>query len=176
MAVMMIEVRHNLFVGNQADYERDKTRLSEWHIIHACKEPYLKQSGYVNNHCVILGNRLILNLIDADDVKYINKTTVNAAIRFIHLSLHDNHKVLIHCNKGHSRAPVIALLYLLCNGDIQASNAYDAEDQFIKLYPSYHPNPGMRQFLYDNFDKYTDNRVFNGSFLSKSGCESTSRS
>ena len=84
----MMEVCDNLYVGDQRDYESN-IRLENkdsWSIIHACKEPYhcraLGYSGRAAPKChpeyliAKRGNRLILNLIDADDPKYIPKEII----------------------------------------------------------------------------------------------------
>ena len=55
-------------------------------------------------------NRLILNLIDVDNPDWVSPTIINKAIEFIDEAIADGKHVLIHCNQGMSRSPVIGLL------------------------------------------------------------------
>lgn len=74
----MIERYSDLFVGNQDDYESNVKYKANWAVVHACKEPYHRLAlGYSSkaapkNHPEYLfakrTNRLILNLVDADDL------------------------------------------------------------------------------------------------------------
>ena len=84
----MIGVFPNLFVGTQQDYELNVKSQPGWMVVHACKEPYHRQElGYTSqgapkNHPEYLiarrGNRLILNLVDAPDPRYIPKEIIDA--------------------------------------------------------------------------------------------------
>jgi hypothetical protein len=89
----MLEVYPNLHVGCETDYERIVRYQDGWWVVHACKEPYHRRAlGYSGRaapktHPEYLvarrDNRLILNLIDADDPAYIPKEIIDAAIDFI---------------------------------------------------------------------------------------------
>lgn len=99
--------------------------------------------------------RLILNLIDAADPKYIPKKIVDAALSYIHTALGDNQLVLVHCNQGESRGPSIGLLYLVKYTDVLPKNSSDAAvREFRKLYPKYNPALGMRGFIRKYFNSY----------------------
>src|ERR1035437_3624457 len=116
----MIEVLSNLFVGSQDD-EVSIHGQSGWFVVHACKEPYHRQAlGYSGraapkNHPEYLiarrDNRLVLNLVDADDPAYIPAEIMDVAVTFIHEHLSAGRRVLVHCNQGLSRSPAIAMLY-----------------------------------------------------------------
>lgn len=58
-------------------------------------------------------NAIYLNMINADDPKYINDEMINPALDFIHYHLNNNNTVFIYCSLGESRSPSIALMYLL---------------------------------------------------------------
>lgn len=152
----MIEIYPKLFVGNE---EAAMTALKEngWYIIHACKEPYHREAlGYSGRaaskaHPEYLiaqrENRLILNLIDADDPAYIPKEIMDSAVAAIALNIL-NKKVLVHCNQGMSRSPTIALLYLLKHTDeLNSIDLSIALEKFKTLYPTYTPSNGVAGFV-----------------------------
>jgi|AntRauTorcE11898_2_1112593.scaffolds.fasta_scaffold23468_2 rhodanese-related sulfurtransferase len=162
----MIEVYNNLFVGDERDYESN-IRLKnqdKWNILHACKEPYHRQAlgysgrGAPKSHPEYLvakrDHRLILNLIDADDPKYIPKEIIDEALEFIEKSLSNNKKVLVHCNQGMSRSPGIAMLYLAQKGEINSESFPQAQNEFKEIYPQYNLSNGIRGFLSRYWDIY----------------------
>ena len=142
----MKEIYPNLYIGSQDDYEFCVKSQPDWDVIHACKEPYHRQAlGYTgravaNTHSEYLiaerGNRLILNLVDVDDPKYIAKEIIDKAIASIDKNI-DHKKVLVHCNQGMSRSATIGLLYLRYAGIISTDDFKEAEKEFLKLYPHY---------------------------------------
>jgi hypothetical protein len=109
----MIEILGNLFVGNQDDYEFSVKRQDGWAVVHACKEPYHRQAlgyktqGAPKTHPEYLiarrGERLILNLVDADNPAYIPAEIIDAALAFIHEQLASERRVLVHCNQVYSK-------------------------------------------------------------------------
>jgi len=165
----MIEIAPDLYVGNQANYEalgltHVECKLDrEWAVVHACKEPHhremLRYTGKAapKDHPEYLfgyrGNRLILNLVDVDDPKFVAPELVDAAMSFIRENLRAGRKVLIHCNQGRSRSPVLAMLFLapLMGGD---GSFEDGEDRFRILYPHYDPARGMREYAKANWARY----------------------
>jgi predicted protein tyrosine phosphatase len=155
----MIEVHPALFVGAETDYEMDKSRFnSGWAIVHACKEPYHRQAlGYTGRgapktHPEYLiarrGNRLILNLVDADDPAYIPDEIMEAAIEFVHSEVSGGQRVLVHCNQGFSRSPGIAMLFLAAHTDRLPHDSFDlALTAFREIYPQFSPAPGIFGWL-----------------------------
>ncbi|MBU0761657.1 MAG: dual specificity protein phosphatase family protein [Candidatus Altiarchaeota archaeon] len=159
----MIEVSANLFVGNEADCHH--TNEDGWAVVHACKHPCHQNSvGYRGNlsspHPNYLikevDNHLFLNMVDMVQPlspKFTNPM-MNAAIGFINRNI-ERKKVLIHCNKGQSRSPSIAMVYLAKNHLIP--NDYDqAIEQFIKKYPAYSPGNGISMYLKKNWSYLMD--------------------
>ena len=153
----MIEVHTGLFVGSQDDYEFNVKLQSGWRVVHACKEPYHRQAlGYSGRaapktHPEYLtarrGDRLILNLVDADDPSFFAPVIFDTAIEFIREGLATSRKVLVHCNQGESRGPGVAMLYLgRRTGRLPVEYAR-AEVAFRVLYPSFKPSAGVRGFL-----------------------------
>ncbi len=161
----MIEVHPLLHVGSELDYETVVRHRQDWRVVHACKEPYHRQAlGYSGRaapkgHPEYLiarrGSRLVLNLVDAPDPAYIPKEIIDAALEFIHQSLGDGANVLVHCNEGCSRAPSIALLYLLLHTDRLPHDDVDATLRaFRAIYPPFMPAGGVAGFIRSQFAQY----------------------
>lgn len=159
----MIEVCHNLFVGNDTDAKKVLS-LDGWFIVHACKEPYHRQAlGYTgkaapNTHPEYLiakrENRLILNLVDVPNPAYISKEIMDTAVEAIHTNIQSK-KVLVHCNQGMSRSPSIAFLYLLRHTEILDSSSLPvALNQFRVIYPQYEPAEGVAGFVEKHWSNY----------------------
>lgn len=160
----MVEIMQNFYIGNEDDYEkRIKNRLG-WNIIHACKEPYHRdllryktQGAPQNNPEYLIAkrqNKLICNLIDTDDPKYVPQEIIDTILIFIENSLKENKKVLLHCNQGESRSPSIGLLYLAIKGIIPNRTYLEAKQEFIKIYKNFKPKKGIEGFMIKNWDRY----------------------
>ena len=159
----MIEVHPNLFVGSEAD-EQQNRGCPGWFVIHACKEPYHRQAlGYsgraaAKDHAEYLiarrDGRLILNLVDVDDVRYIGSELVDAALSAIEDNI-ASMRILLHCNQGHSRSPTIAFLYLAkyTTRFLGLTHA-DALEAFRAVYPHYNPARGMADYARINWISY----------------------
>ena len=157
----MKEIAPKLWIGSQSDFEELDPFGTEWAIVHACKEPHHRQAlGYTGRaapkeHPEYLfakrGKRLILNLIDADDPKYVPKDVIDAAVGHIRDSIKAGEFVLCHCNQGASRSPTIGLLYLAPE---MPEDFEQAEAKFRDLYPAYAPAEGMRKFAREHWQAY----------------------
>ena len=118
----MKEIIPGLYVGNGHDYDEHHSDHT-LKVISAAKEPWHRQAlGYTgraapkDNPEYLIAFRprhVILNLVDPNDSKWIPRELIDAAIDEIANGLDDGMDVLVHCNQGESRAPSIALLYLL---------------------------------------------------------------
>jgi len=161
----MIEIYPNLFVGHQGDYEHQVKGRDGWAVVHACKEPYHRQLlGYITrgapkNHpeylSAVRGNRLFLNLVDADSPAYIPKEIIDRAIDFIHEKLQSGKKVLVHCNQGESRSPGIGFLYLLQHTSaLPKTSLDDALTKFRQIYPAFYPSRGISGFIAAHWEDY----------------------
>jgi hypothetical protein len=159
----MIEIHPDLFVGTQYDEAAVHGR-ADWFVISAAKFPYHKDAlGYEGREApkdhpeYAFARRpgtLILNLVDADDVKFIGPETIVAAVDAIHEHIGSS-KVLVHCNRGVSRSPSIAFLYLLKYTDVFRREKFDEDLQdFLNLYSNYEPKRGMAEFVRDNWSSY----------------------
>lgn len=160
----MIEIIDGLYVGGQEDYEDYVKLQSNWAVVHACKEPYHRQAlGYTGravakDHPEYLiayrGDRLILNIIDVDNVDWISPIIIDEAIKFINKKLSEGKKVLIHCNQGMSRSAGIAMLYLATKGMYSGKEFASSEQEFKRMYPPYNPAKGIHDFMIINWSKY----------------------
>jgi hypothetical protein len=163
----VIEVYANLFVGSQDDEASIRGR-DGWFFVHACKEPYHRQAlGYTGraaskDHPEYLfarrEGRLILNLVDVDDVNFVSPLIIDAALSDIHQNLMAM-KVMVHCNQGLSRSPSIALLYLAKFSDLFGEQDYDdALQNFQRLYPPFAPAKGMADYVRLNWLRYSSGK------------------
>ena len=161
----MIDIHPNLYVGHQGNYEYQVKGQDGWAVVHACKEPYHRQllgyttRGAPKDHPEYLsaerGNRLYLNLVDANDPAYIPKEVIDKAIGFIHEKLSEGSKVLVHCNQGESRSPGIGFLYLLRHTDtLPRGSLNDALVRFRQIYPPFSPSRGISGFIAAHWEEY----------------------
>ncbi|MBA3045574.1 MAG: dual specificity protein phosphatase family protein [Candidatus Thermoplasmatota archaeon] len=161
----MIEIHPKLFIGNQDDYENIVRVQPDWHVVHACKEPYHRRAlGYTGRgapkgHPEYLiaprGNSLILNLVDADTPAYIPKEIIDAALDFVKTALNNGHRVLVHCNQGMSRSAGIGLLFLAAyTNRFNGMTFPQAEQSYRTIYPLFNPGLGMRRFIEINWNVY----------------------
>jgi hypothetical protein len=110
------------------DYENIRDSIG-WSTLHCCKIPYHQELvGYTknldpNHPCyayIICGNRMALNLVDLDifNSKYLEYkyNMFKTAFNFLDRELGKKQNVLIHCNEGYSRSPMILLMYLAYKG------------------------------------------------------------
>lgn len=161
----MLEVAPKLWIGSQADFDELDQFDTQWAIVHAARDPYHRQAlGYTGRGApkddpeylwAKRGKRLILNLIDGDDPKYVGKPLIDAAIRHIEESLAAGEFVLVNCNKGCSRAPTIAMLYL---APTLPQDFEEAVAKFTEIYPTFAPAKGMREFARIHWSAYRNRK------------------
>ncbi|NQE53170.1 hypothetical protein C5S29_06220 [ANME-1 cluster archaeon GoMg3.2] len=155
----MIEVYPNLYVGTDSDCFFDS--LDDWVVVHACKFPcHQKAVGYHGNfhpshpnyHVLERGPHLFLNMIDPDTPLF-NPPLFDSALSFIDRYL-PTRKVLIHCNKGKSRAPSLALLYIAKRLQVINSESYaTAAKDFRTKFSGYQPGLGIQIYLTEHWTK-----------------------
>lgn len=156
----MIEVAPNLWVGSAADYEASVRGRDGWATVQACKDPYHRRElGYTGQaapkaHPEYLvarrPGRLILNLVDAAESRYIPAECVDAALQYMRQQI-GTKRTMVHCNQGMSRSPTLALLYLAPQ---MPHDFADAEEAFRDIYPPYSPAQGIRGYARENWARY----------------------
>ena len=167
----MKEIYKNVFVGDQDDYEYNIKTQEGWSVVQACKEPYHRKAlRYKKKTCrrnhperlmAIRDNRLILNLIDSEDVQYVDYIIIDATLQYMLNGIENGDKVLIHCNKGNSRSATIGMLFLATKGEFKGLTFEQAESKYTLIYPPYKPRNGMREYAKINWDKYNNEGFHN---------------
>ena len=155
----MFQVHDRVFVGNDSHCLPGTELLA---VVHACKSPcHQRAVGYSgsipNNHPYYLGTRrpfdLYLNMIDPP-VPLFKVGLFTMFLSFFRDQQRTRTPVLVHCNRGESRAPSLALVLLSKHlGVIPASSFAAAHASFSRIYPAYAPGAGISQFLEENWDQ-----------------------
>lgn len=145
----MTEVFPNLFVGGESDLALIGP---DWFVVHAAKEPWHRQAvGYSGPRApagpeylfALRGNELSLNLVDADSAAFISDELIDRACDFISDKIQLG-PVLVHCNRGNSRGPGVALLWLLKTHHVVGVGALDG---FREIYRRFNPARGMADYI-----------------------------
>ncbi len=163
----MVEIKSNVFVGSQWDYENQVKNQSGWFVVQACKEPYHREAiGYTTksldkNHPEYLmayrPNRIILNLVDAPKPEFFSISIFKTVIALIDKKLKENYKILIHCNLGQSRGPSIGFIYLASKGLFNNKTIDEAFKEYQNIYPNYFPGQGIKLFIKKNWEDLSNN-------------------
>lgn len=154
-------VEDNVFVsGLITEAEAVMLVRDGYSIVHACREPfhrsllgYTGRSAPENNPerlVAIRGNRMYLNLLDAQSAEYIPREIIDDALDFISEAVNRGRNVLVHCNQGKSRSPAIVFLFLRQRqklGVLQGPVDHAIAAFKQTLYSSFEPGPGILEFL-----------------------------
>lgn len=174
----MKKIIENLYIGTVENIPF----AEQWgySILGACKEPLHRQhaklqgaseEGYVGRAMpkdepeYLFAERdhaLYLNLIDAREAKYIPDECINKALDFIDKEIADNRDVLIVCNKGESRSPSIAFMYLIEKWLFDSFLWWSFEsvlNVFLIFYDCYNPSNGMKEYVKNFWEKYCNKRI-----------------
>ncbi len=153
----IIHAMDNLSYGDIDACVHEKTHALA--IVHACKDPCHRcAAGYTEKslptdhpHYLALerGNHLYLNLIDPPVPLF----KLESFVRFFEFMDRQiaHRPVLIHCNKGESRAPSLALLYMAKRGFLPGESYAQARATFEEKFP-YKPGKGIENFLKENWN------------------------
>ena len=161
----MKQVYKNLFVGSQEDYENNKGLFANWAVIHACKYPYHKEvvgyktasapKGPLYYYAYDKFNHLSLNMIDVESSLFFADEMIDEAIEYCIKALKEEKPILIHCNKGESRAPCLAMMILRKIGYYKCSFA-EAVLLFRTAYPDFNPKSGIYEYSNNRWDDLLD--------------------
>ena len=157
---MVVEAYSGVFIGGEEDCRGGTEELA---VVHACKNPC---------HCSFVGYRgklsqqhpnylafrrgydLALNLIDPPTPLFMPKS-FSTFLDFASDNHAEGRSILIHCNRGESRAPSLALLYLAKRVGALPNDSYaNARNAFSPLYPSYLPGLGIQAYLSNNWNLF----------------------
>lgn len=159
----MEQVIDGLYVGGDSDYERLKDK-DGWSFLRCAKfgpGGHRETVGYEGNAApkgkeyltARKGNRMALNFIDANDPNFIPREMVEKGIRYVEERLQAGDKVLVACNRGQSRGPTAAMLFLRSIGELPG-NFHRGERVFHTLYRNYDPGDGVRTFARQSWSTF----------------------
>jgi hypothetical protein len=153
----MVTVHDRLYVGDLGTCRPGSASLA---VVHACKSPCHQRSvGYTGSLSPVNPNYLVLrdpfdlylNIIDPPVPLFKIETFVQFLL-FAGEHYDRGASVLIHCNKGESRAPTLALLFLSKHLRVIPDGSFsDAKEVFASLCVGYQPGAGIQQFLTTNW-------------------------
>ena len=159
----MIEVHPRLFVGDQSTCTRG---FNSFAVVHACKSPCHQQAvGY--RVALPHDDRYYLALEDVYDL-YLNlidpPTPLFRVESFRHFRdfatstyVDGQQRLLIHCNRGESRAPCLAMLFMAKDLHVLPDDSYEAAvEAFAPVaatLPRYQPGQGIAQFMAEHWDE-----------------------
>ena len=171
----MIHVGRGVWVGDLADFEEldpfgagkaDNAAgaVSDWMVLHAAKEPFHREFvGYVERGApkqspeylfARRGPRLALNFIDPPNASFIHDVMMNTAYDFIDEGVAAGRPVLVHCNKGESRAPGLVFLHMARpGGRFEGVRLSQALKEFCAIYPNFIPGPGVHEYITNNWPR-----------------------
>jgi hypothetical protein len=156
---MRTKITERLSYGDEVECnQRDDGAVA---VVHACKEPCHRRSvGYSGRslpsnhpHYLVLesGHHLYLNLIDPD-VPLFMMASFEAFLVFVDREIKER-EVLIHCNKGESRAPSLTLLYMAKRLNALPNDSYYAAATAFQGRFPYNPGRGISTWLTNNWHK-----------------------
>jgi predicted protein tyrosine phosphatase len=156
----MYEVHQNLFVGDDTSCQRGSSDLA---VVHACKHPcHVRAVGYTGslpsnhpNYLVLKDDfNLYLNMIDPDKPLFM-PPLFTEFLDFSKNHWQEGRPILVHCNRGESRSPTLAMMFMAKELDIITNNSYqEAAKEFQNIYPSYNPGLGIQTYLRKNWQNF----------------------
>ena len=158
-------IKGRLFVGGMDDFHA--ANLAETAILSACQTVHYRYMGWDHkNHkpdrkspeYIVMEreNLMSINWVDADDPKLFEWAGVESFIRaldFIEKWI-GKKLVLVHCDKGLSRAPIVCLLYMAKRAGKISNDSYDeAGTDFIEIMPEIEPGLGIDGFVAEHWSE-----------------------
>ncbi len=132
----------------------------EYAVVHACKEPCHRHgAGYeerslASDHPHYLAiekpQHLYLNIIDPP-VPLFKPQSFALFFEFVDREI-KKRPVLIHCNKGESRAPSLTLLYMAKRLGLLPNDSYQAAAAAFSAHFPYKPGKGIATYLQENWE------------------------
>lgn len=161
----MIEVMPQLFVGTVDESISLVLNQAEWSIVNTSGKYHKIMHNWKKadpeDKCYILHSEpsvISINWVDAADPSYFNYNgegveNVKQILKFIESSIEVYKKVLVCCDKGKSRSPSIAMMYMAFSGkfDNDAFEYESAKERFSTVYPLYNPGIGIETFLKEHW-------------------------
>jgi hypothetical protein len=142
--------------------------VAGWAVVHACRHPChrwahritpslprplsLPSAAVGGRAAIERGRDLFLDLIDPP-VPLFEPATFTAFLDFAGRAWAAGARLLVHCNRGRSRSPSLALLFLARLGVISGGSYAAAARDFAALCPDYAPGEGIRRFLAERWQE-----------------------
>jgi predicted protein tyrosine phosphatase len=149
----MQEIHERVLVSSEIACRSGSDSLA---VIHACKSPcHQRELGYAgslpkthpNYLTVVRGNELFLNIIDPP-IPLFPDELFAVFLSFAREKWDAGLRLLIHCNKGESRAPSLGLVFLAKHIRVLPNGSYaEARREFVKRFPNYAPGRGIETYL-----------------------------
>lgn len=156
----MIDVTDRLFVGGDFDC---RTGNDSWAIVHACKSPcHQRAVGYRGslhsshpNYLVLEHEKdLYLNIIDPP-VPLFKPQLFTSFLSFAGRHWDEGKKILIHCNKGESRSPTLAMMFMAKHQKEISNISYlKARKDFEQIFSGYFPGQGIQIYLNEHWSEF----------------------
>lgn len=156
----MVElIKGKLSVGNMEDMNAIDLRMNA--VLSACQTIHYRYMGWDRgknkpdrdnpNYLVMENDNLMsINWVDADSPKLFEWAGVEAftrALDFIDKWI-GKKPILVHCDKGKSRAPMVCLLYMAKRTQKISNVSYDeAVTDFLDIMPDMDPGLGIEDFV-----------------------------
>lgn len=160
---MRKRVIDNLYVGTLEDCKAIEGN-DAWSVVHACKHPCHagrcgdRPNPSAPNYLSLReGHHLYLNMIDPD-VPMFRREMFDAFLEFMRDEWATGRRILIHCNRGESRAPTLALLFLAkCLYRITPVSFDDAADEFeVMTGERLRPGKGLDEWMRSHWHEFKD--------------------
>lgn len=164
--VKMFKVTERLYVGSLDDLRNFLflENPEDFYILYCTKNPSHKDMvGYEGKSCpkdhpeylvARRGNQMALNMVDAPSPKFFSKEMITAGLDFMEEGYNKGCKVLICCNKGQSRSPSMAFLFMATRLKELFGDFSDSFAMFRHLYGDYMPADGIYFHMLENWNEY----------------------
>jgi len=149
-----------MFVGSESYCFHNR---EGWAVIHACKSPCHQSAvGYRGNlpkahpNYLILKkpDNLYLNIIDPQRPLFMPQLFIEF-LSFSREKWEAGQNILIHCNKGESRAPSLGLLFLAKIAGTISNDSYEtARNSYTQIDRLYDPGEGIKIYLSSEWHKF----------------------
>ena len=153
----MAKLTDSLFIGDDTFCQPGGSNIA---VVHGCKTCHARVLNYKgslpNTHAYYLvypqPYNLYLNLIDPP-VPLFKIDSFKMFLNWTMQHVEKSRPILIHCNKGDSRAPSLALILLSKGQHLITDESFEAaRTEFVEKYlPTYAPGQGITIFLRENW-------------------------
>ena len=148
-----MKLTDNLFIGDDTFCQPGGSNIAVVHGCKTCHQRILNYKGSLpNTHAYYLvypqPYNLYLNLIDPP-VPLFKIDSFKMFLNWTMQHVEKSRPILIHCNKGDSRAPSLALILLSKGQHLITDESFEAaRTEFMEKYlPLYQPGKGIEVFL-----------------------------